>query len=169
MSTAPRLAVEGQDRGRLGRRRLGALVLLGGALVAQGAWSVTTYPEPYPTVQLPGFGAAPTEDGLFGTDVLDVAVVDETGARTPVRVGDLMAGVRPSSARPSLSQVFWPDAGNEATADDPRVLDWLESRAGDLVEGTPVGLVVTRCDAELDITTAGRVSGQGCEEKRMSW
>ena len=105
---------------------------------------------------------------MFDVDVLDVTLVGADGSRTEVSSGDLMVGFRDSSARPSLSQVFWPDAGRRADGRDPVVRQWFADRAEELLPGTrAVEMVVRRCDAGIDILTADRTSETSCEVERM--
>ena len=149
------------------RRRLWVLVLTGLLLAAQGAYSLSTRPEPYPTVRMPVFGNAPTEDGLWETESLGVTVGYTDGTTSSAGVRELMGGVRGNWARPTLENAFWSDGDRPRAVDDPETRAWLTERAREVGDGRePAWLEVARCEVDVDVRTR-RETVVDCETKRI--
>lgn len=144
---------------KLARRRLTALLAFGGLLLAQGVYSFAVEPEPYPTVRMPSFGAAPTRTGLFPTRIVNIKVSYADGSTSNPRVSELMDGVRFSAARPSLNYAFKP--GKQI---DTETRSWLERRAQALGGGPkPSSVEICWQDAAVNVSDASVVNAKPCD------
>ncbi|WP_285240045.1 hypothetical protein [Pseudarthrobacter sp. MEB009] len=144
---------------KLAKRRLSALAVFGALLLGQGVYSFAVEPEPYPTVRMPSFGAAPTRAGLFASRMAYVKVTYADGSTVNPRVSEIMDGVRFSAARPTLNYVFKP---GKPVDDDTRL--WLAARAKAVGGGSePTSVEVCWQDAAVDVHDARVVNAKPCE------
>jgi hypothetical protein len=144
---------------KLAKRRLTALAVFGAVLLAQGVYSFAVEPEPYPTVRMPSFGAAPTRAGLFPSRMVQVTVTYQDGSSVSPRVSEIMDGVRFSAARPTLNYVFKP---GKPVDDETRA--WLQARAKAVGPGSePASVEVCWQDAAVNVEDAQVVNAKPCE------
>lgn len=144
---------------KLAKRHLTALVAFGGILLAQGVYSFAVEPEPYPTVRMPSFGAAPTRAGLFPSRMVSITVAYTDGTTASPKVSQLMDGIRFSAARPSLNYAFKP--GKQL---DAETRTWLEARAESVGDGRkPSSVEICWQDAAVDVRDASVVNAKPCE------
>lgn len=129
---------QGADAPRTRKRItiLGALIAL---LMIQGLYAFATEPEPYPAIRLPGFGAAPTPDGKFANEGLEITIRYADGTALRPSPDSLASDVRFSSARTTLDRAFRPlqNGTRNPNADKPEVISWLKRQASALNPSSP--------------------------------
>ncbi|MEX5263389.1 hypothetical protein RF640_05065 [Kocuria sp. CPCC 205231] len=147
-------------------RNLIVVALFGLFLVTQLAMSSIVDPEPYPTIRMPGFGAAPDSNGMFDTKAVDISIHYEDGVTINPHVADVMRGFRYSSATHSFNYVF---SESEISRVDKEVAEWLAARATDLrPHSSPSYVEICWYSFQLDISTVEEVDATPCELRRVN-
>jgi hypothetical protein len=150
------------DRNRK-RRNLALIVVFCGLLLVQSAWVRRTLPEPYPAIEMPSFGRAPSASGHMPLRIVTIVVGGEDGSRTSPTVGEFMGDMRFSVTRSALDHAF------RGTGEiDPETMDWLRDRAAESMDsGVPAYVEFCWQTGVLDIHEAEPVTLEPCTTRRI--
>lgn len=151
------------------RRQLITVLIVGVLLLAQGFYAFAVEPEPYPAIRMPGFGAAPSQDGKFTRDGLEILVRYSDGATRKPTPEALVPDVRFSSARATLDKAFRPLANGSANpnADEQQVISWLRQNATSLSGSQPSEVVFCWRKQIVRISDAAVSYPGNCETVRV--
>lgn len=143
------------------RTSLIIVVIFAVFLVAQGLYSFSVSPEPYPVIRMPGFQTASSAQGIRTVTLVEGTVDFADGTSAEVNPAVVMDSLRFSTARPSLDYAFGPSASREWS---PELLAWLRSRV-ETVTGRPDASDIRFCwrRVAVDIHDASVSTEGDCE------